>query len=75
MPHVRVQINPGKTESQKQQLADAIVNDFIELFNYDEESVSVAITEVGPEDWKANVYQSEIMDKQEELYKKPGYTM
>lgn len=75
MPHVRVQIYPGKTESQKQQLADAIVNDFIKLFKYGEESVSVAIIEVAPNDWKETVYQEEILKKQNTIYKKPGYTM
>lgn len=32
MPHVTIQINPGKSDDQKQQLADAIVEDFVRLF-------------------------------------------
>ena len=75
MPHVRIQIFPGKTETQKQQLAEAIVQDFIQLFDYDEEAVSVAIAEIDPDAWKEKVYQEEILNKQETVYKKPGYTM
>lgn len=75
MPHVNIQIFPGKTEMQKQLLAEAIVQDFIRLFNYDEEAVSVAITEIDQDAWKEKVYQEEILNKKETVYKKPGYTM
>lgn len=75
MPHVTIQINSGKSDDQKQQLADAIPDDFIRLFGYDPDHVSVAVTEASPEEWKKRVYGPEIMDKQDELYKEPGYTM
>jgi 4-oxalocrotonate tautomerase len=51
------------------------VNDFIQLFGYGEESVSVAITEVDPDEWKEKVYQQEILEKEETIYKQPGYRM
>jgi 4-oxalocrotonate tautomerase len=75
MPHVTVQIYTGKTEAEKQQLADAITNNFIQLFGYGEEAVSVAIVDVEPADWKKKVYEPEIISKEEFLYKKPGYTI
>ena len=40
-----------------------------------EESVSVAIEEVKPLDWAENVYQPDVVNNSEKLYKKPGYTM
>jgi 4-oxalocrotonate tautomerase len=43
--------------------------------NYGEESVSVAIEELEPQDWDEKVYQPDIVKNAEKLYKKPGYTM
>jgi 4-oxalocrotonate tautomerase len=75
MPHVIVKLWPGKTEKQKSQLADRITKDVMAVLNYGEESVSVAIEEVKPEDWAAQVYQPEIIKNSEKLYKKPGYDL
>ena len=43
------------------------------VLNYGEELVSVAIEEVKPEDWAEKVYKPDIQNKWEELFKKPGY--
>jgi 4-oxalocrotonate tautomerase len=75
MPHISVKMYPGKSEAQKQQLATEIVKDFVELFGYGEESISVAIEEVGAADWKEKIYEGEIMRNPHKLYKKPGYVM
>lgn len=75
MPHVIVKLWPGKSERQKTKLAEAIVQDVVDILGNGEESVSVAIEEVRPEDWKEKVYRPDILDKQETLYKKPGYSM
>ncbi|HEX4591781.1 MAG TPA: tautomerase family protein [Gemmataceae bacterium] len=75
MPHVIVKLWPGKSEKQKARLADAIAKDVMEVLNYGEESVSVAMEEIEPEDWAEQVYRPEIVKKPETLYKKPGYTM
>jgi 4-oxalocrotonate tautomerase len=75
MPHVIVKLYPGKSEEQKQRLAAEIVKDFIELFGYGEESLSVAIEEVPKEHWAERVYKPEIVGNAEKLYKKPGYTI
>jgi 4-oxalocrotonate tautomerase len=75
MPHVIVKLWPGKSEQQKARLAEDIVQDVIQVLNYGEESVSVAIEEVEPGDWAEKVYQPDVVHKSENLYKKPGYTM
>jgi 4-oxalocrotonate tautomerase len=75
MPHVIVKLWTGKSERQKARLAEAIAKDVMEVLDYGEESVSVAIEEVKPEDWAAKVYQPDIVNDAEKLYKKPGYTM
>jgi 4-oxalocrotonate tautomerase len=73
MPHVIVKLWPGKSEQQKARLSVAIVKDVMNVLNYGEESVSVAIEEVKPEDWVEKVYKPDIQKKWDELYKKPGY--
>ena len=75
MPHVIVKLWPGKSEAQKQRLADKITRDVMDAFNYGEESVSVAFEEVLSQDWKQKVYKPDIQDKWDTVYKKPGYEM
>ena len=75
MPHVIVKLWPGKSEQQKARLAEAIAKDVMSVLNYGEESVSVAFEEVEPHDWAEKVYKPDIVNKPEEIYKKPGYTM
>ncbi|MBV8323359.1 MAG: tautomerase family protein [Hyphomicrobiales bacterium] len=73
MPHVIVKLYPGRSEQQKTRLADEIVKDVVAIAKCEEESVSVAIEEIKPEDWAEKVYKSDILNKPERLYKKPGY--
>jgi 4-oxalocrotonate tautomerase len=75
MPHVIVKLWPGKSEQQKRRLAEAITKDVMNVFNYGEESVSVAMEEIKPQHWAAKVYKTDILGQQEKIYKKPGYTM
>ena len=75
MPHVIVKMWPGKSEKQKARLADAITRDVMEILNYGEESVSVAIQEVAARDWAEQVYKPDIQKNRDKLYKEPGYTM
>jgi 4-oxalocrotonate tautomerase len=75
VPHVIVKLWPGKSEQQKVRLAEEIVKDVTKVLNYGEESVLVSIEEVEPQDWADKVYQPDIINNSEKLYKKPGYTM
>jgi 4-oxalocrotonate tautomerase len=45
----------------------------MDILNYGEESVSVAIKEVKSEGWLKKVYEPDIRANWAELYKKPGY--
>ena len=73
MPHVIVKLWPGKSEKQKKELAEAITRDVMQILNYGEESVSVAMEEVTSDRWMDEVYEPDIRDKWELIYKKPGY--
>lgn len=75
MPHVIVKLWPGKSEQQKERLAEKIVKDVMDVLNYVEESVSVGFEEISSKDWKQNVYQPDIKDKWGQIYKKAGYEM
>jgi 4-oxalocrotonate tautomerase len=73
MPHVIVKLYPGRSESQKVRLAEAIVKDVVAIARCEEESVSVAFEEIQPQDWAEKVYKPDILGNPEKLYKKPGY--
>jgi 4-oxalocrotonate tautomerase len=75
MPHVIVKLWPGKSEQEKTTLAEAIAQDVMNILNYGEESVSVAMVEVNPQEWAAKVYKPDILHSPEKLYKRPGYVM
>lgn len=46
MPHVVVKLWPGKSQEQKQRLADAIAREVVAQLGCGEESVSVGFEEV-----------------------------
>ena len=75
MPHVIVKLWPGKTEEQKRDLADRIARDVMEVLDYGEESVSVAMQEVAADEWAERVYRPDIVEREDTLYKRPGYRM
>lgn len=75
MPHIIVKLWPGKSEKQKQKLADEITRSVEATLNYGEESVSVALEEVSAAEWAEKVYRPDILANEKKLYKKPGYTM
>lgn len=73
MPHVIVKLYPGRSEEQKQRLADEIVRDVVAIAKCAEKSVSVAIEEVRPDDWDEKVYKTDILGGKHLLYREPGY--
>ena len=73
MPHVIVKLLPGRSESQKTRLGEQIVKDVVAIAKCDEESVSVAIEEIQPGDWAEKVYRPDVLNRPENVYKKPGY--
>ena len=73
MPHVIVKLYPGRSEEQKTKLADEIVKDVIAIAKCEEKFVSVAFEEIQKEDWAEKVYKPDILDRNDILYKDPGY--
>ncbi|HEV2550238.1 MAG TPA: tautomerase family protein [Stellaceae bacterium] len=75
MPHVIVKLWPGKSKEQKERLAERISQAVMDVLDYGEESVSVAMAEVRSSDWAKQVYQPDIKAKWDKLYRKPGYNL
>lgn len=73
MPHVIVKLWPGKSERQKQALADGVTKAVMTSLGYGEDAVSVSLEEVVPGDWTEKVYKPDIVNGPGTLYKKPGY--
>ena len=73
MPHIVVKMLAGRSEEQKQGLADAITREVTALLHVGDESVSVAIEDVAPGEWEWKVYEPEIASNWAKLYKEPGY--
>jgi 4-oxalocrotonate tautomerase len=73
MPHVVVKLYSGKSERQKQALAQAVTQAVTSALNYGEESVSVGIEDVDPKHWTERVYKPDIIGKPDTIYKQPGY--
>ena len=73
MPHVIVKLYSGKSERQKQVLAQAVTEAVTSTLNYGEESVSIGIEDVEPKDWTERVYKTDIIGKPDTIYRKPGY--
>lgn len=55
MPHIDVNLFPGRTEEQKQKLADKIVEDAMEILGAPRAALSVAMHEVAPENWNEDI--------------------
>ena len=73
MPHIIVKWYPGRSKAQKEALADAITREVVAVAGCAEGSVSVTIEEVTPEDWAETVYRPDILEKEDDLVRKPGY--
>lgn len=73
MPHVIVKVYPGKTDEEKSRLAAQISAAVMNVFGSPEPAVSVSIEDVEKEVWADTVYKPDILDKPNELFKKPGY--
>ena len=75
MPHVIVKLYPGRTEEQKENMTERFVQAVIECLGAPETSVSVSFEEVDKERLKEEVYLPDIVEKENTLYRKPGYQL
>ncbi|MEO3738863.1 4-oxalocrotonate tautomerase [Kosakonia oryzendophytica] len=76
MPHVDIKCFPRElNDEQKAALAEDIAGVIIRHLNSKESSISVALNQVAPDDWKTQVWDTDIAPQMAQLIKKPGYDM
>lgn len=73
MPHVIVKMLAGRSDKQKQQLADELTEVVMKHTGNSEEALSVSIKDIEHSDWTEKVYKPDIAGNWDKLYKKPGY--
>lgn len=73
MPHIIVKLWPGKSEEQKKALTASMIEAMKEIMAVEDRSISLAIEEIPKEKWMEEVYKPDIVAKENQLYKKPGY--
>lgn len=75
MPHVNIKCFPRElNDDEKTALAADITAVIVRHLQSKESSVSVALNEIQPAEWKA-VWDAEIAPQMDTLIKKPGYSM
>jgi 4-oxalocrotonate tautomerase len=72
MPHVLVKLYSGRSQQQKTKLAVAVTKAIVMTLKCGDEAVSVAIEDVDPQAWTAEVYKPDILNNPN-IYKRPGY--
>lgn len=70
MPHITVEMLPGRSEEVKETLADRLSVTAAECVKVDPSDVSVSIREISSELWKKTVYDR-VMLKELDLYRYP----
>lgn len=76
MPHVDIKCFPRDlNDEQKTALAADIADVIIRHLNSKDSSISVALSEIDPDAWKSEVWDTEIGPQMDTLIKKPGYQM
>lgn len=73
MPHITVQMYPGRDDELKQKLADALVKTAAQTLNRSPEHFSVSIQDVSQDDWNDVVYSKVTDPNNKEVFVKPGY--
>ena len=71
MPHIVVNIWPGRSDETKAELANRLALETAQVLQMDNEYVSVAFQEVPEADWDA-FCKREIDEKPENVFKRPG---
>ena len=67
MPHVDIKCYAGRTYAQKKILAAKITRDIAEIFETSEDSVSIAIHDIPPENWEPYLQACESASPEDRL--------
>ena len=74
MPHIHIQhYAPSFREDVLQELSASLVETVGRILGFGEESISITVEPVPPEQWEKRVYEPEIAGRRQWLVKAPGY--
>lgn len=73
MPHITIQMYPGRDEETKKRLAQAILETASKELAREKEHFSVSVVDVPKDQWKEKVYDKVIADANTMI--QPGYKM
>ena len=73
MPHITIQMYPGRDAETKRKLAEAVAKTAAAELKRGIEHFSVSIQDVPQEDWNEKVYKKITDPKNHEVFLKPGY--
>ena len=75
MPHLKVQMYPGRTDAQKEQLEKSLEECMKEVLGSPSSSISIAIEEIPQENWHEEVVEKELKENSNTVVKMPGYPL
>ncbi len=73
MPHITVQMYPGRSDALKKELAEALLDAASKALQREKEHFSVSVEDVPQDEWKAKVYDKVLSDRNTVI--RPGYEM
>ena len=73
MPHITIQMYPGRSSELKQKLAEALLDAASKTLEREKAHFSVSVEDVPQENWKSQVYDKVLTDRNTVI--KPGYEM
>ena len=72
MPHISIKMLKGRTEEQKEKVANALADALVSSLGCSRRHVSVTVEDYTPQQWQ-EVFEQEITKKQDKLCISPGY--
>ena len=73
MPHITIQMYPGRDDEKKRRLADDVVKAASASLEIPEKSFSVSIVDVPQDEWTEKVYKDAVDPNNKTIYRRPGY--
>ena len=72
MPHISVKMLKGRTEAQKEKLAQELAKTLKNVLGVGDTHISVSVQDYTPKEWQGE-FQKEITDNMENIRVKPKY--
>ena len=75
MPHITVQMFPGRNDEIKKNLAEKLAKVASEELGRGIEHFSVSVEDIPQDEWKERVFDKIVDPNNKTVFVKPGYTM